>query len=136
MAGTKLWCSEYSVGVDEIDAQHRSILMLCNDLHEAISEEREANSIGSILEKMVDHANAHFACEESYLQEHCEFDEHRLEHWNFIKKVMQYCRTVEEDRNAVSMDVYHYLVDWLDHHLREIDVNYFRDMALEKSPAG
>ena len=47
------WSSKYSVGVDEIDAQHRSLIDLTNELY-AMMRKHEANDkITIILDKLI-----------------------------------------------------------------------------------
>ena len=46
------WSNELSVGIEEIDAQHKVLVDLLNQIHEAIQQRHGAEITGRILQKL------------------------------------------------------------------------------------
>ena len=47
------WRDEYSVNIKEIDDQHKQLVAMINELHEAMLEKRAKEILGSLLNKLV-----------------------------------------------------------------------------------
>jgi len=54
------WKDLYSVGEDTLDAQHRQILALINDLYDARNAGREYADLAALLDRMVLYTMSHF----------------------------------------------------------------------------
>ncbi len=61
------WRELMGVGIPEIDADHRTLLTLANDLYGAIGDEEERLILGSVLKAVCDFADSHFAREETLM---------------------------------------------------------------------
>jgi len=122
------WNESYSVGVGEIDAQHRKLFELFNSLTKAVDDGYEEDVIGHVLIEMSGYADEHFKSEQLYLERHPQYQEHFLEHWEFTKKCMGLVMAFRKD-SSVSMETIDFLKDWLEHHLMEQDVRFFRELA-------
>src|SRR5512140_2145124 len=62
------WSDELSVGIQEIDEQHKVLVGLVNDMHRAIHEHHGRDTARAILEKLGDYTRVHFAVEESLMR--------------------------------------------------------------------
>ena len=58
------WSDGLSVGIAEIDGQHRKLLGLMNGLEAALGHGRDAAALDRIARQMADYARYHFAAEE------------------------------------------------------------------------
>ena len=67
------WKNEYSVGVDEIDAQHKNLLDMLNTLLQAIVEKTSKEGMEKVLEEMINYVDFHFKSEEKYTKPHPNF---------------------------------------------------------------
>lgn len=121
------WNAKYSVGVDEIDAQHQRLFALLNQFIENFGGE-EKKGLEDVLEEMVNYIDYHFTCEEKYFQAHPQFEAHRREHYEFVRKTLQLQKDYREKRVDITRDVLQFLVAWLKNHILGVDKKYFDDM--------
>ena len=64
-----VWDNSFSVGIEEIDEQHKKWISIINDLHDALMSGKNLGSItGKSLKAMEEYAHFHFSFEEEYLQ--------------------------------------------------------------------
>jgi hemerythrin len=64
------WKDDYSVGVKELDEQHKKILQIVNRISELIeSNNFEKSEVEKILQELSDYAEEHFTNEEIYFRE-------------------------------------------------------------------
>lgn len=119
------WKDEYSVGVDEIDNQHKKLLEMLNSLFQAIVEKKSKEGISKVLEEMVDYVDFHFKCEENYTKPHPNFKEHRMEHWEFVKTTMGFLKKFDKNQEISAQEILDFLVDWLTKHITGTDMRDF-----------
>jgi len=119
------WDETLSVGVQEIDAQHRGLLALINELHEAIAAGRSRGLLGEVVNRLKDYARTHFSTEEKYMLQTAfpGFDEHRMAHDLFIEKVLGFELDLHRDR-ASPREVAGFLMDWYVRHVKGMDHQY------------
>ncbi len=55
------WTDAYSVGVAEIDKQHKKLIDLINALHDAMSKGQAKAVIGKVLGELISYCASHFA---------------------------------------------------------------------------
>lgn len=120
------WKEEYSVGVEEIDDQHKDLIGLILDLFNAINEKKTKEQLGEILKDLIEFADTHFSTEEKYFEE---FDyenkeEHAKEHRDFAAKVIGLNEKYENNEIEISFELIDFLEDWLLDHLIEQDQKY------------
>ena len=122
------WKGEYSVGVDEIDAQHKKMLDMLNSLLQAIVEKKTKEGIEKVLEEMVNYLDFHFKSEEKYTKLHPNFSEHRMKHWQFVKTTMEFQKKFCKNEEISSQEIFEFLVNWLTDHIIGTDVRDFTYM--------
>ena len=54
------WQDSFSVGNKTMDEQHKKMIGILNQLHDAMSEGKPTNEIGLIVSEMVDYTKFHF----------------------------------------------------------------------------
>lgn len=131
-----LWSDAYSVGVAEMDAQHKTLLGMINQLADCLAGEDAGSStvLHGVLAAMFDYTMIHFKAEECYLQRigYPLLATHIDEHANFVEKMVSYsmsaCGGVEN-----MVDVHHYLTEWWLTHTLQSDQAYFS--YLKANPA-
>ena len=62
------WSNELSVGIEEIDAQHKVLVDLLNQTHEAIQQRYTAQVTNDIIDQLGEYTRVHFAVEESLMR--------------------------------------------------------------------
>lgn len=120
------WNENYSVGVVEIDEQHKGLVRNLNELFDAMSVGKANNVLGGILDKLIRYAQVHFATEEKYFDEFdYEFsDEHKDEHQRFAEEVLEFKKSFDAGSIVMSLEVYRFLKDWLINHMLGEDQKY------------
>jgi hemerythrin len=120
------WRDAYSVHVDEIDDQHKTIIDMCNTLQDAIQTRKSKEVVGDIIKKLFRYAQTHFICEEKYFKQldYPDADEHIVEHHKFVDRVFKLMNDYEKDRMGLTAQVMEFLQDWLDDHIQTHDKKY------------
>ena len=84
------WSPDFSVGILEIDRQHKELINLINKSIESINSVRNVEIVAEILSEMVSYANYHFETEEQYMREHNYPDYliQKEQHSQFVEKTI------------------------------------------------
>ncbi len=112
-----VWNEEEKINVKEFDDQHHEIFDLCNNLNDAIEQNKSRDFLQLIIDELSASAVKHFNCEESYMKKHKYFGyySHKLEHDRFLRKVKEYTKDFESGADLVDFTVF--LKNWLKNHL-------------------
>ena len=130
------WEDKYSVGVEEIDNQHKHMFSVINELLDAISNNNPEEHLGHIIESLVKYKIFHFETEEKYFDQF-NFDgaeEHRIKHQEFNKKLGELKEEFPEYNIEFAFKLIDFLEDWLINHLMVVDQKYvkcFHDHGLK-----
>ena len=124
------WSEEFSVGIPSIDAQHRKLFALINDLHAAMACGRGAIVVSRTLVGLLAYTSSHFVHEEKLLAEtaYPAFHDHKAEHARLLAAVKQLQSDLLAGKSAISLDVLHFLKDWLRRHILGMDQKYARHL--------
>ncbi len=127
------WNNNYSVGVEEIDKQHKNLFTIINNTVEIISNlsknsdkgegERQLNEI---ITSLLEYKKIHFETEEKYFKEF-NFEgaqDHIAKHQEFSNKLTKLKEEAGGDIIAFSFIIVDFLEDWLVDHLMTLDQEY------------
>ena len=122
------WQEEYSVGVKELDDQHKNLLNIINSLLLEKQEKITGDKLSEIISSMVHHAYIHFATEERYMEQvnFPDLTQHVLEHVSFILKTLELSLKVKEGEGTATnqMELLTYLKEWYSSHVLGADRLY------------
>jgi hemerythrin-like metal-binding protein len=120
------WKDEYSVKVRSIDAQHKKLVDLINQLHEAMSSGRSKEVLDRVFSELVTYTKLHFSNEEQMLVEngYPALGAHKKKHDDLTRQVMQYFDEFKSGRSSVSLPLMTFLKDWLINHIQGTDKMY------------
>lgn len=131
-----IWDESFSVGIQEIDEQHKELIRMINKLigREDISVGSE--TISDILNEMTQYAGYHFQTEEQYMLEYDypDYSSHKNQHTVFKKKAVAFCMDTVAYKETIPKEILTYLKNWLIHHILKIDMMYksfFREKGLQ-----
>ena len=125
------WKDEYSVGVEEIDDQHKYFISLLNDLNNAIVAGKSRGELKELFRLVPDYAERHFATEEKYFDDFNYEDaaEHKRKH----REMRDEIKRIERTEGGKDIDFYgnivYFLKDWLEDHLARMDQKYEKCFA-------
>ena len=129
------WRDEFSVGVEEMDRQHKKLLAMINRLIEEQHTLTDPKTIAELLDGMVDYAQEHFRAEE-YLMAEYDYDRktwQEMRHKEFLEKTMSFMTAADIGPNILSMALLDFLSSWLVNHILTEDMQYkefFRSKGL------
>ena len=131
------WSPEYCLGLDAIDEQHRSLLVLINDIWHAIVTRDEKKKIFALVEELEKYTIAHFSAEEAFMRvtDYPDFVRHRWEHQRFIERVAEEKKRAVE-AGTLSLDLMYFLRDWLIEHILVSDKVYAEHAKRAKAKEG
>jgi diguanylate cyclase (GGDEF)-like protein/hemerythrin-like metal-binding protein len=125
------WDEGLSVGVDEIDNDHKMLLSIIAELSDAIEENHESDVIKDVFVKLESYVQLHFKREEALMRQcgYRELEAHISSHKQFVNKIPELrSELLNADTVEVARDVYLFLVDWLLNHIVVDDMEYFQDV--------
>jgi hemerythrin len=126
------WTSAMSVGLPELDEDHRVLIRIINQLAESATDDDHVGVLRQCLYSLLRYAEFHFAREEKVMTA-CDFPaltHHKQEHRAFTDHMQALAKALEEDEpptaEIVNQDLLDYLKDWLNHHILIEDMSYRR----------
>jgi len=130
------WTDDYSLGIREIDDQHRKLLDIINELHGAIRAGLGREALSGVLDDMVRYAYSHFSTEEHYMEryEYPGQEAHVKEHQTFLEETEAIQDRLSGREQVLSLEVLVFLKDWLTRHILVIDrqyVSHFKSRGLQ-----
>jgi hemerythrin len=123
------WRPEFSVGIVELDDDHRHLIALLNESHSALAmdEDKGRLALRSILESLIWYTRSHFKAEEVLMQHYAypKSASHKAEHDRLTKQVTQFANSFKLGSNAISLEVATMLEEeWLGKHILQCDAAY------------
>lgn len=120
------WNDKYSVGVRELDSQHKQLIAILSELYDAMQTGKANDVIGSIINKLVNYTKTHFTTEEKYMSQYGYPDlaAQQREHATFTDKVMKFKEDFDSGRTSMSVSVTSFVKDWLVSHISGSDQKY------------
>jgi len=117
------WDERYSVGHLEIDAQHKRLFQLAEDMHTAMAAGKGKQMLSQTLANLINYTKSHFTSEEGLMQRYGypEYPEHKAEHDKLTAQVLAFQSDFNAGRAVLSIDLMHFLKNWLAHHIGKID---------------
>ncbi|HPQ19494.1 MAG TPA: bacteriohemerythrin [bacterium] len=130
-----VWNDKFSVNVKIIDEQHKRLVKLINELFNALKLGQGDKIINKILNELAEYAVMHFGTEEKYFKEfnYPEGPSHKQIHDNFVKKISETVKDIQDGKVGLSVDILLFLKNWLIEHIGKIDkkyVPYFKEHGL------
>lgn len=124
------WKESYSCGIEEIDKQHKRLFEIGDELYTIITLKDgldHYDEITEILEKLKDYTIYHFNYEEGLMEKYgfSGLQEHKNQHNEFVKKVIEFEHNdIDQDQNAVSLNMVMFIADWIEKHILGTDFKY------------
>lgn len=120
------WSQSLSVGIQEIDDQHRVLVDLLNQINEAIHSHHGSDATHAILKDLVDYTKIHFAVEESLMRVlgYPGYEEHKDRHRELIHEVEELQDKLLSGQKGLSFELLHFLKMWLTRHIMSEDMSY------------
>jgi hemerythrin len=121
-----IWSDYYNVGIGRIDAQHRGLVDLLNELNAAVAAGREHSELERILAGLAAAAVSHFATEEGLLTKFAypSYDQHKAEHGRLMAQVRLLQEKVRKKETSGTPELVAFGERWLIGHIVYLDKKY------------
>ena len=122
-----------SVGVDEIDDDHRKLVSLFNMLNHSITEGNAPDYLQAVLEELISCTVWHFSHEERLMlkYDYEEIAEHRTEHQELINSARELQQKILQADKLVANEDIEFLERWLTEHILTADMRLGAYLAME-----
>lgn len=120
------WKAEYSVNIQSIDAQHKRLVAMINELHAAMKEGKGKEIMGNIIKELARYTQYHFTYEETLFSRYGYPGSaaHKTEHDQFVARVSRFEEDLTRGSVTLSMEVMQFLKNWLASHILKTDKQY------------
>lgn len=121
------WKEEYSIGVDEIDEQHKHLFEIGNKAYKLLKDDfriDKYDDVVAIIEELGEYAKYHFKTEEDYMLsiKYKKYFSQKVEHDEFIEKISKVnFKQVDEDPQKYIEEILAFIFNWLLEHILQKD---------------
>ena len=119
-----VWDHILSVGIDEIDEDHRKLVNLFNMLNHSVTEGDVPDYLEAVLEELINCTVWHFSHEERLMLKY-DYEgiaEHKMEHQELIKSARELQQQILQAGNLVAKEDIEFLEHWLTEHILTADM--------------
>lgn len=128
-----LWDDAYSIGIAEIDQQHRNMFETMLVLHQAMRSGNSGTQIEPTLLELIERCSVHFRTEEALMAFHGfpELGNHRSEHRLIGDQLRTFLTEAKAGKPGLIVDLLEYVEDWQGIHVLQHDMKY-RDFLMQQ----
>lgn len=114
------WSLEYSVGIRQIDEEHKQLFRLISNIGKAMDGKLPEIEI---LKAMVEYSKKHFASEEMLMKKiyYPRLDYHIQLHRNFELQIVKYLNQLKKGDSLDLLQIKEFLEKWLINHILKED---------------
>ena len=119
-----VWDEILSVGVDEIDEDHRKLVNIFNILNHSVMAEESSDYLAATLAELINCTVWHFSHEERLMLKHRYegIEEHKAEHRELIKSAKELQQEILQADKPVVDEHIEFLERWLTEHILVADM--------------
>jgi len=123
------WQDKLSVGISELDNQHKELLRIYNNLHESLMNdtvEETFNTKLNTLKGLCSYVGYHFSTEEAFLNKigYPERTAHCRYHQEFTDKIQAFRTDLEQQKIVLGTSLIKVLHNWIVEHITGEDKKY------------
>ncbi len=133
------WTDSLSLGVRQIDDQHRELIRIANGLLNAVELGRPTRVLENVLSRLREYTVFHFHSEETFMEDirYPERGEHAREHFALKQRVKAFRRRLYRDEPLEVGEVLAFLQGWLLDHILVSDMDiarFLRETGRKRKP--
>lgn len=131
------WADDMAIDHGQIDAEHRKLVDLVNELHTATSQGMGHAVVGNLLNRLIADTAEHLHHEELEMQRagFPDLDNHRIGHEHFVNDLRTLKQKLDAGSITVAAQLSSVLRDWLSIHIRRNDKELRRFMEAQSREA-
>ncbi|GAM10814.1 methyl-accepting chemotaxis protein [Geobacter sp. OR-1] len=119
------WSNSFSVKVSKMDQEHQRLIDMINNLYISMREGHGNESIGAILDELIEYTKTHFSHEEKLMKEsgYPGYEDQKRAHESLIRQVVEIHGKFKSGA-ALSQEIMTFLKNWLVNHIQGMDKRY------------
>ena len=120
-----LWKENLSVGVNEIDNQHKELFNRINNLLDACTRGKGSEEVKRTSDFLSEYVISHFGTEEKLMNKYNypDYASHKEKHEKFKKEFAELKMKIEKEDTGLltTIGTNHLLIDWWLNHIGKVD---------------
>lgn len=120
------WDDSMNVGIEGIDADHKGLVELFNELYAILIRQESKEVMGNALGMLVKHTIEHFKCEEEYFEKmhYPDAEKHKEEHQGLADRILDIQEQHNDGELLISVELLNFFKDWLLDHIQGSDMSF------------
>jgi hemerythrin len=122
------WDKSFSVGSPVLDADHRKLIDILNQIYDAWQQNSSTVELGRLFDELLDYTDGHFTREEAKLssRNYGDLDRHHAAHERLRELVMAFRsrHLAGQQADKLTEEMAKFLKSWLVDHILEEDMKY------------
>lgn len=119
------WTPALSVGITEIDDQHKELFAKINGLIDACNQGKGKATVSEVINFLGDYVVTHFSSEEKLMTKYNypAYEAHKAQHTQFIQSFQELKERLDKEGPGIHIVVLtnRVVVDWLNQHITKTD---------------
>lgn len=117
------WNNYLSVGDPVLDSDHRRIIQLLDELHDAMEQGNSHDILERVLDDLFTYTRGHFKREEELMQNihYADLPAHKAEHQKLMLTVIDLQKRLRLGEACLNLTVITFLFDWVFNHIMTVD---------------
>jgi hemerythrin len=122
------WREEFSVGIEEVDHEHRELIELIRGLQEDLLQGADTDKVIEVLGEIFAQISAHFALEEKMMRrtQYPAYADHKEDHETLLDDLRDIMDDVEDDGVLDESQLTDDLDRWFSDHFKTHDAKLHR----------
>ena len=131
------WDSSLETGDSTVDEEHRTIVMMINEFHDAVRKQKARDLLDGALKRLEDYILRHFSHEEGLMRDsgYPDYKSHQAAHENLSKHANEMIQGFRGGTLGVPVTLSRFLQDWLTLHIMQTDKKFIRYLQERKKRA-
>lgn len=119
------WNDSLTTGVDKVDTQHKEIIRMINEFHDALSKGKGREYVADAIGFLANYVVEHFKLEEELMSKHRYpgFAAHKTQHEAFLADFGNLMKEYNSSGNSslLAISFQQSVVKWLVNHIMKVD---------------
>ena len=119
------WTKALSVGISEIDDQHKELFGRINKMLNIIVESSEIDEIGKVIDFLDEYVVSHFATEEGLMKrfDYPDLQHHLRQHAGFTREFYLFRERFSKEGPSrfLAIQIEEMMVEWWTNHINKVD---------------
>lgn len=122
-----LWKPAYSLGIEEVDAQHKKLFEYLNELFRGTTLQHNKETLLNVLNELEQFGGMHFATEARYMKKfnYPEINIHLDDHKRFFDDLKTLKSYYDSGVHDQAIPLLQFIKHWITNHLAIIDLRFY-----------